>query len=202
MRHRRCPSLSILLLLLLLGVPASAQRGAQTITRNLTELVNEADVVVQGFIRSARVEPHPQLSNLMTALITVEVSDTLKGPARKTLQFRQYIWDPRDQLDAARYAKGQEVLLLLGPQSRYGLRSPVGLDQGRFQVVRDASGQVVAINGKNNAGLFAGTEHSAAAQGTQLSPRQAAMARSTTAGAVPLADLKEMIRTLARKRAQ
>src|SRR5512140_2902738 len=82
---------------------ANAQRGAQALNVNLAELVNEADVVVQGYIVSAHVEAHPQFPNLMTVLVSVQVSETLKGPAHKTMQFRQYIWDPRDQLDAARY---------------------------------------------------------------------------------------------------
>ena len=196
-----CKAILMSIVLSAVSLTAFAQRGALTIGRNIAELTGEADLIVQANVVSARVEPHPQFKNLMTVLVTLEVTDTLKGSTRKTMQFRQYIWDPRDRLDAARYAKGQELLLLLGPESRYGLRSPVGLEQGRFRITRDATGQIVAVNGKGNAGLFTGVEQSAAAQGRQFSARQASVARAGNSRSLALSDLKDIIRTLANTKA-
>ena len=189
----------ICLLLLLAGAgdPAHAQRSAMTTARSLDQLTQEADLIVHGYVKSAAVEPHPQFRNLMTVLVSLEVQDTLKGTPRKTLQFRQFIWDIRDQLDAAGYRKGEELLLMLGPVSKYGLSSSVGLEQGRFRIVRDARGHADAINGRGNAGLFQQAEARAQAQGIKLSVRQSTLLRQA-AGPVALNDLQDTIRTFAR----
>jgi hypothetical protein len=176
--------------------PLSAQRGAVTAHRSLDQLVGEAEVIVHGSVVSAKVEPHPQFKNLMTVLVTMNVVDTLKGKTTKTLQFRQYVWDIRDQLDAAQYGKGQELLLLLGPVSQYGLTSPVGLEQGRFRIQRNASGQAVAVNGKGNVGLFRSSAEPAESQGRRLSEQTRSLIQNRTAGPIPLTDLKAAIRNL------
>src|SRR5256885_3764030 len=173
-----------LIALVLLSCSAPTQRGALTTPRSIDQLSQEATLIVHGHVTSAKVEPHPQLTNLMTVLVTMEVQETLKGTPRKSIQFRQYIWDMRDQLDAARYAKSQELLLLLGPESQYGLRSPVGLDQGRFRITHDSKDQPVAVNGRANAQLFEATEKRAQARGIKLSSRAIALARQGTAGPV------------------
>jgi hypothetical protein len=188
------------LLLLVAGAPqpAQAQRGALTVARGLDQLTQEAELIVHGSVRSAKVEPHPQFPNLMTVVVFFDVQDTLKGKPQKSIQFRQYVWDIRDQGDKARYGKGEELLLMLGPSSKYGLTSPVGLEQGRFRIVRDSSGKVNAINGRGNAGLFQQTEARARTQGTKLSARQSAFIREQQPGPVALSDLKDAIRTFAR----
>lgn len=196
MKHHRSRLLLKLLLVIAAAIPnaAQAQRGALTHARALDQLTDEADVIVRGHVISANVEPHPQFSNLMTVLVSLHVEETLKGSPRESLQFRQYIWDLRDQLDAARYRKGQELLLLLGPASRYGLTSPVGLEQGRFRIQRDAKGTAVAINGRANHELFHSTEARARARGIKLSARQTALLRQTKPGPVSLPDLEGAIR--------
>ena len=171
-----------------------------TAPQSIDQLSEEATLIVHGHVTSAKVEPHPQLSNLTTVLVTMQVDETLKGTPQKSLQFRQYIWDTRDQLDASQYAKNQELLLLLGPVSEYGLRSPVGLDQGHFLVTRDSKGQPVALNGRANLHLFEAAEQRAQTRGIKLSPRVAALARQRQSGPVPLPDLEEAIRSFSRKR--
>ncbi len=186
--------LCFLVVVALLSSAAMAQRGAITAPRALDQLAQEANVIVQGAVVSAKVEPHPQLNNLTTVVVTLNVQDTLKGAPRKSLVFRQYIWDIRDRKDAAGYRKGQELLLLLGPVSKYGLTSPVGLEQGRFRVLRDSSGRETAVNGRGNAGLFQATEARAQARGIRLSTAQQKMVRGATGGPLPLSDLKDAIR--------
>jgi hypothetical protein len=188
----------IFLLSLVLTSTALAQRGAMTTLRSIDELTQEATLIVHGEVISARVEPHPQLRNLKTVLVTLKVDETLKGQAQKSIQFRQYIWDMRDQLDAAQYAKNQEVLLLLGAVSQYGLRSPVGLEQGRFRIEHDSQGNTFAVNGSGNLHLFADTESRAKARGMKLSPRVTALLRQSSPNRVNLADLEETIRTFSR----
>jgi hypothetical protein len=181
-----------------LALSVLAQRGAVIAPESIDQLTEEATLIVHGHITSTKVEPHPQLSNLMTVLVTMDVEETLKGTSQKSIQFRQYIWDIRDQLDSARYAKNQELLLMLGPVSRYGLRSPVGLDQGRFLITRDSKDQPVALNGRANLHLFDAAEQRAQARGVKLSARVSALARQRATGPVPLSDLKDAIRSFSR----
>jgi hypothetical protein len=169
-----------------------------TVPRSIDQLSQDATLIVRGHVTATKVEPHPQFPNLMTVLIKMDVAETLKGTSQKSIEFRQYIWDIRDQLDAARYAKNQELLLMLGPESKYGLRSPVGLEQGRFLISSDNQGQAVATNGRGNLHLFDATEQRAQTRGIKLSARATALVRKNAAGPVPLADLEETIRGFGR----
>jgi hypothetical protein len=198
--YRFAPLSWPLFLLVTLAVPpaAHAQRGALTESRALDQLTQEAALIVHASVKSATAEPHPQFQHLMTVVVTLEVQETLKGSAQKSLQFRQYIWDLRDRRDAAGYRKGDELLLMLGPTSKYGLTSPAGLEQGRFRIVRDSNGDATAINGRGNAGLFQQTAVRARSQGIKLSARQSAVLSQSQAGPLALSDLKDAIRAFAR----
>lgn len=185
----------LLLCVLALAGPASAQRGAIAAQRNLAELTERAETIVRGHVASAEVAPHPQFANLTTVLVTLNVSETLKGKAARQLTFRQYVWDVRDQYDAARYRKGDEYLLLLNPVSPFGLTSPAGMEQGRFRVLRRRPGKTLAVNGARNAGLFRGVPEAAARKQIRLSARAAVLAQEGPAGPVALDDLEQVIRS-------
>jgi len=191
--RRHLTALGVLICLITVNSPA--QRGALTVARGLDQLTQEADVILRGHVTSAKVEPHPKLTNLMTVVVSMSVSETVKGTPRKSIVFRQYIWDLRDQLDGAQYRKGEELLLFLGPVSENGLTSPVGLEQGRFRVLRDKKGEALAVNGRGNFGLFDSVEARAQSRGLQFSSRVAALVRKPHAGPVPLTDLEDAIRT-------
>ncbi len=190
-------TLVILVLVLLSAIPpqARAQRGAVVRTRNLAELTEQAQTIVVGRVVSARVEPHPQFKNLQTVLVSVAVSDTLKGSSVQTLTFRQYIWDPRDIDHKAGYARGQELLLFLNAENQYGLTSPAGLDQGRFAILRISSGKASAVNGHDNRNLFAGMAEIATT--ARMSARSRSLLITPAAGPVLLDDLRGAIRELA-----
>jgi hypothetical protein len=175
----------------------AGQRGAMTRPRNLAHLVEQASVIVRGHVVSAQVEPHPDLRNLSTVVVTLRVQETLKGQAETTFTFRQFIWDIRDRYDAAGYRKGEELVLLMNAPTRYGLSSPVGLDQGRFRIWRDAEGKAVAINGHGNAGLFADLEPQLKRKHVELSPRLSTLARQHRAGPMSLDDFRDFVRQLA-----
>lgn len=176
--------------------PALAQRGAMTVPRNLDQLTDRASDIVRGTVVEARVEKHPELSNLDTVVVTLRLRETLKGPAQGTYSFRQYIWDIRDRYDAAGYRKGQDVLLLMNAPSRYGLTSPAGMDQGRFRIRRDRSGREIAINGAGNLRLFDGLDGDAK-QGAPLTAKQASLVAKHRGGPIHLAELTAMIRAFA-----
>jgi len=184
-------------LALLAAVPLSAQRGALTQPRNLGRLVAQAAVIFRGNVISTRVEPHPELTHLTTVVVTLRVRETLKGEAGPTFTFRQYIWDIRDHYDAAGYRKGQELLLLMNPPTRYGLSSPAGLEQGRFRILRDAAGREIAVNGHGNAGLFHDLEPQLKRQRIALPAQLATIVSQERAGPLPSGELKDLIRQLA-----
>jgi hypothetical protein len=186
-----------LLVFLGLALPAVAQRGALTTSQNLGELLEEAHTVVQGYVTNARVEPHPQLRNLTTVVVTVRVGKVLKGEAGPFFTFRQYVWDVRDKYSAAGYRKAQHVLLLMTPPSEYGLSSPVGLEQGRFRLEAGPTGELVAVNGRNNLMLFRQLDSYLTRKQIRLAPQLETLARQHKSGPVRLEDLEEMIRSLA-----
>ena len=124
----------------------------------------------------------------------MRVLETFKGPAVSTLTFRQFVWDIRDKYDAAGYRKGQELLLLLNANSSYGLTSPVGMEQGRFEISRDSKGVVVATNGQANRGLFANMSQQLNQPATRLSAATSALVAGHRSGPVPLSQLEELIK--------
>ncbi len=187
---------SLILAALMLAMPADAQRGALTLPRNLEQLTDRASDVVRGTVVSAHVEKHPELTNLDTVVVTLRLTDTLKGSAQGIFTFRQFIWDVRDRQDAAGYRKGQDLLLLMIAPSRYGLSSPAGLEQGRFRIERDRKGREVAINGTGNFKLFEGLDAGTKSAVT-LSSRQASLVAKHRKGPVEAAELTAMIRAFA-----
>ena len=154
---------------------------------------------MRGTVLSARVEKHPELSNLNTLVVTLKVRETLKGGAQGTYTFRQYLWDLRDIRDAAGYYKGQEFVLLMNAPSRYGLTSPSGMEQGKFRVTRDARGQSVAVNGRGNAFLMRGVAAELAKSGATLSRDASSLVAKHQKGPIPVDDLVRLIRELARR---
>jgi len=187
---------SLILATLMFAMPAAAQRGALTVPRNLDQLTDRASDVVRGTVVSAHVEKHPELANLDTVVVTLRLTDTLKGSAQGSFTFRQFIWDVRDRQDAAGYRKGQDLLLLMIAPSRYGLSSPAGLEQGRFRIERDRKGREVAINGTGNFKLFEGLDASTKTAAS-LSSRQASLVAKHRKGPIEAADLTAMIRAFA-----
>jgi len=159
----------ILLSVLLLVAPAFSQGGGSTAQADLDQLVQSAESIVRGQVTSVTIEPHPQFPNLQTVLVTMSVSKVLKGSVGSTLTFRQFVWDARDASVLARYKGAGEVVFFLNPVSRYGLTSPVGLEQGRFRVIRDQTGARYVVNGRGNLGLFNLVSEKATSRGITLS---------------------------------
>lgn len=199
----RVVSAAVIILLPLLQLSAgladlaSAQSSARTVQRTLDQLIDESDIVVHGLVVSARLEPHPQLHNLMTVVVKMTVQDTYKGKPVSSLTFRQYVWSTTGS--SPEYRKGQEMVLLLRPVSEYGLTSPAGLEQGRFKVIR-AKGKAIAVNGHGNFQVFDRLQEHALSRGLQLSPHITGVIRKNEPGQMSLEDLAEIIRTFARTR--
>lgn len=176
--------------------PLLAQRGALTRSRNLGELVSQSAVILRGHVVSVRAEPHPELTNLWTIVVTLRVREVLKGDTGPTFTFRQFIWDIRDRYDAAGYRKGQNLLLLMNPTTRYGLSSPAGLEQGRFRIRRAPDGRELAVNGHGNADLFRNLQQQLTRQRIELAPQAASLIQQHPSGPLPLDGLRDMIQQL------
>lgn len=193
----RLRSYVLLLTALTASAPAFAQQSALTVSRNLEQLTDRAAVIVRGNVVSARMEKHPELTNLDTLVVTLHVRETLKGQADGTFTFRQYVWDLRDRMNAVGYQKGQHVLLMMIEPSHYGLSSPAGMEQGRFRIERDGFGREYAVNSRNNLGLFNGVGAELAKAGIAPSPAAASLLAKHRRGPVELRELTALIRQLA-----
>ncbi|HYG99339.1 MAG TPA: hypothetical protein VD837_09425 [Terriglobales bacterium] len=200
MRHHKfCFAAGVLVFAaLMLSAPrVLAQRGALVAPSDVAQLAAQARTILRGRVISAHVEPHPELSNLSTVVVTIKVDETLKGTPGATYTFRQYIWDIRDRMDGAGYRKGQEYLLLMNAPTKRGLTSPAGLEQGRFRILRDGEGRETAVNGYDNFGLFRNLETTAQKRGVQLSTNVRSLAKTHKSGAVLLDDLRTVIKQFA-----
>jgi len=156
---------------------ASAQSNAITVPRNLGQLVDESQTAAQGWVASVAVEPHGQLKNLMTVVVTFQVEESLKGGVPKIYTFSQ-------------------AVILIKP-NLYGLTSPAGMEQGRFRIEARTDGKLVATNGVANTGLFRGLDSQLQTRGVLVTPEVQTMATKSGAGPVPLEQLKSLIRTIA-----
>jgi hypothetical protein len=189
-------AIAVMVCLFLFTSDAHSQQHAQTAPADLDQLTQNAATILRGEVISAVVEPHPQFSNLQTVVVTLSVRRVLKGEAPATYTFRQFVWDTRDAADGAGYRKAGELLLFLNPNSSYGLTSPVGLEQGRFRVMRDPKGNKLAVNGRANLGLFNQVPSKAASRGVTFSRRaQAMMAKPQRQ--IPLESLEDAVMALA-----
>lgn len=178
-------------------VSASAQTKAITLPSNIGVLVSESETIAQGWITSVTLEPHPQLKNLMTVAVTLQVEETMKGDSSKTLTFRQAVIDKLDQRQKMGYRTGQHILLMLIKPSPYGLTSPAGMEQGRFRIEPMGAGRLFATNGFGNAGLFRGLDSQLKSRSLRISPEIQNMIARPGATPAPLEHLKNLIRTLA-----
>lgn len=178
------------------AVPAWAQNHAYTAPADLDTLVQTANTIVRGSVVSANIEPLPNFPNLRSVVVTLSVTRILKGKPTSTLTFRQFLWDAHDSSVFASYKQSGELLLFLNPVSTYGLTSPVGLEQGRFRVLRDSKGTQYVLNGRGNLGLFNQVSTKADARGISFSPEVQAML-SKPSGRVRLDSFESAIQALA-----
>jgi hypothetical protein len=129
---------------------------------NVAELARRSTDIVVGTVKDVT----PGVTRgFATIEVELAVSQTLRGGAKETLRFRQLASRAPEAAPRSAegrvylglvpglpsYAKGDRVLLFLGAEGRLGLRTTVGLEQGRFRL-RAGS----AENGFSNMGLFHG----------------------------------------------
>lgn len=159
MKKKTVSYLSIVLLFIVLGVSFTTPASAQIFRRNVAELLRDANRVFSGKCTSVRTELDTTLNKPVT-IATFSVTKKIKGEMGDTVVIRQFGGKvkggfPLMLSGMPSYKVGEEVILFLHGESRYGLSSPVGLLQGKFLVTKDKkTGRKVAINGLKNANLF------------------------------------------------
>jgi hypothetical protein len=168
--------------------------AAQVMVRqvSLAYLAQRADVIVQGRVSSVRHEPLPGYSNIPTVAVTLDVEKMIRGPEGGTYTFREILLGARPKEGKQSYRVGQRLLLFLPSPSRYGLSSPIGIQQGRFHISRDGRGKTTIINEFGNAGLFKNVEQALNRAGQKLT---AAQLRTVAAerGPVPLDEFLSLV---------
>jgi hypothetical protein len=189
----RWPRALALLAGLALALPAAALQLAPA---NLTRLIGESDVVVSGKVKS--VTDGIDAKGLPYTEVTLLVGSSAKKrlDTNAEFRFRQYgLLKSRKMPDGrflvARAPEGfptwqpdeQVVAFLFKPASKTGLRSTVGLSQGKFTAT---SGKL--SNEHGNRGLFAGVKVDA----SRLTPAEKAMLASRS-GAVDVATLMSLV---------
>lgn len=201
-RTRQLPSLrrlllAVLWLLALFGcrsaAPVRAQMTPLTVPMNLARMVDESENVVLARVTAVRAEPHPQFQNLNTIVVTLEVVEPLKGSPGNELVFRQFVGDAVQTKSTAGYRVGEEIALMLRKPSAEGLTSPVGFEQGRFLVERDAAGNRTVRNGMDNAALFDNIDAASPGLKARLSPALQGLVAAHRTGPITYDQFKSIV---------
>jgi hypothetical protein len=182
-----------MLLLFLSSVPLFAQFMALPV--DLAYLSQRASVIVQGKVISVRHENLPGFQNISTVSVTLGVETMLRGPSTKTYTFREAYIGLRAKGGKNDYQTGQRLLLFLPSASSYGLSSPIGMEQGRFHIGRNAEGAEIVVNEMGNSGLFKNVVQKASREGRKLTQAQLRTA-STKRGPVRLDELISLTKSL------
>ena len=188
------PLIPVFCLVVLLLAP-TLQAQVLTLPVNLTYLAQRADVIVQGSVVDVRYENHPEFPNIPTVRVTLEVENMLRGPSVRTYTYRELLLGIKSRNDKQGYRIGQKLMLFLPTPSRYGLSSPVGIEQGRFHITRLPSGEETIMNETGNSGLFRDVENAAFTSGIRLSEKHACLA-ATKQGPVSLDTFEALVQTL------
>jgi len=125
---------------------------------NLEEMTDRAARIFYGRCIFAEAVHDPVLGADVTVL-TFAVIRAVKGDSGGRVTVRML---RTDDSGLPRFRPGEEVVIFLYGESRLGLSSPVGLDQGKFSVSVDKLGRRIAVNSLGNRTLFRGLSSHAA----------------------------------------
>ena len=146
--------MQLALLLVLAHVLTPLAEASRVRQLNLQEMAQRAQRVFQGRCVGVRVE-HDSVLGLDVTIAEFEVARAAKGVAERQATVRMLGGRQGASIPGRpEFALGDEVVLFLYGESRYGLTSPVGMGQGAFKVITDKQGRKVALNGSDNRTLF------------------------------------------------
>ena len=152
---------AIALGVVLLGA-TSARADSLVSRQNIVDLVEQAEIILRGDV--VEVTDGIDENQMPYTQVKVRVKETIRGTVAGEYTFRQFgLLTPRKTGDGrininvtpsgwATYKHGEEVILFLyNAASVTGLRTTVGLKQGKFGINLGA-----AMSQSDNAGLFEG----------------------------------------------
>ncbi|HWQ35966.1 MAG TPA: hypothetical protein VNQ79_24195 [Blastocatellia bacterium] len=167
---------------------------------NLNELTAGAGRIVHGRIAEVRRGVHPDYSHIAVTFVTLDVVETLKGAAAGRITFMQFAGATQGQAHnyhLPKYMVGEEVVLFLYPESRYGFTSPVGEGQGKFLVSNDLrTGRRALMNERGNQLLFEPLKTEKAMSRLKLSAAERTMIAQSN-GAADFDAFRSLVRKLA-----
>ena len=146
--------LSLLLLRPLLREPAV--RAGTAVRMEVPELVEAADLVLEGRVLSARAVVTE--SGLVETEYELLVDRTFRGAphATRTLRLPGGVLEDGSGMVLAgvpHLRPGEDALLFLAAAGSRGVRMPVGLSQGRYRVLTRLDGSRVAVRDQADLGL-------------------------------------------------
>jgi hypothetical protein len=159
---------------------------------DLGQIIDQAAVAFQGTVTDVRSGRDPQTGVLVT-MTTFRVDDVLKGEVAQSYTLKQIGGTDSTTgmsfrtMGMPTYKAGQTYVIFLHGVSSVGFTSPVGLGQGRFQVLDGETGPEVG-NGRDFREM---TENVA---GVELPAQAKAKAAGQPMRRMGLADFKAMVR--------
>jgi hypothetical protein len=173
---------------LVLAAAVSALHSARVRELGLADMVARAERIFVGECIGRTVQEDPDGGGAFTEY-AFRVIRPLKGVEDSTITFSVAATpDGRGFSGLPVFEPGERTLLLLYPAGPGGKTSPLGLDQGRFHLVRAADGSMRAVNGRGNLRLFKDVSPQELERGGLDEPAR---------GPVRLDDLEQLIRSLA-----
>lgn len=166
---------------------------------HLSEMTSRAGRIVYGRIAEVRHGTHPGYNHIAVMFVTVEVVEMVKGSAARQVTFMQFggAQGLSHNYHLPKYQAGEEVMLFLYPESRYGFTSPVGEGQGKFMVSNDPrSGRRALLNDRGNRQLFEPMRNEKAMSHLKLSGAERALVAQEN-GAADLVAFRSLVRKLA-----
>ncbi|MBI1910297.1 MAG: hypothetical protein HYS22_09030 [Deltaproteobacteria bacterium] len=148
-----------------IGVVSSAL-ALTVLSQNLEQLSKDADQIIAGQVIEAKEGFDPEGRPIVT--VTLQVEEAYKGEVGRRFSFKQLrAPKPEEGMGESllsgslpEYKKGEELVLFLSRPGSLGLTAPIGIMQGKFNVVTDDSGKKQVANLFNNKGLFSGMKNS------------------------------------------
>jgi len=146
-------------------VPVFVSEGYQIIEMNLPAIVSNAEIGFRGVCEKREVRTIYPVSAPTGVIVThyvFAIKEMLKGKAENPFEVDQYGVSRAEAIKmGAPYAvgftqfePGKEYVVYWSEMSRLGVRTPLGMDQGVFDIVYDNKGRTMVVNKFSNANLF------------------------------------------------
>ncbi len=170
---------------------------------NLEQMTALSEKVFAG--KCVGVQERKDKAGRPVQYVTFKVLEMLKGEPVSQVTFKQlgYKAPPLDRDTAVQgffremptYSEGEEAVLFLSAEGKLGFTAPIGIYQGKFDVVNQ-QGQKMVVNGAGNAGLFMGIKKSPRFKSLSLTSSEKNLL-NTSAQEIPYENFISMVKKIA-----